>query len=439
MKKAYLTTLGCKVNQFETAAFKNQLETSGIQVSSELEAADLIIVNTCTVTAKAGAESRREVKKMLRRNSRATVVVTGCHAQLAFNELKQLGDVDPDRLIVADNDTKGSLISDIVDGRQEMLERKADYPEKQQPIAGLQVDRFEGRTRAYLRVQDGCDSFCSYCIVPYARGRSRSLPIDEVISQTAAYEQGGHREIVVTGIHVGRYGLDLSENCHIAELLHRLSSRFPSVRFRLSSIEPLEIDDRLLSIMAGAENVMPHLHIPLQSGDDSVLAKMNRRYTGRQFKDVVEKCCAMLPDAAIGFDVMVGFPGETEEMFENTRTLIDSLDCSYLHVFPYSRRPGTAAADFAGQIETSVRQQRADILRRLSDKKNRAFYQRFINAKRMVLLENTNTSTASATHISGYTDNYIPVVVERPTPVPTEPVMVELIELTGNAMRGTII
>jgi len=439
MKKAYLTTLGCKVNQFETAAFKNQLETSGIQVSSELEAADLIIVNTCTVTAKAGAESRREVKKMLRRNSRATVVVTGCHAQLAFNELKQLGDVDPDRLIVADNDTKGSLISDIVDGRQEMLEQKTAYADKQQPIAGLQVDRFEGRTRAYLRVQDGCDSFCSYCIVPYARGRSRSLPIDEVISQTAAYEQGGHREIVVTGIHVGRYGLDLSGNCHIAELLHRLSSRFPSVRFRLSSIEPLEIDDRLLNIMAEAENVMPHLHIPLQSGDDSVLAKMNRRYTGRQFKDVVEKCCAMLPDAAIGFDVMVGFPGETEEMFENTRTLIDFLDCTYLHVFPYSRRPGTAAADFAGQIDTSVRQQRAERLRRLSDKKSRAFYQRFINAKRMVLLENTNTSTASATHISGYTDNYIPVVVERPTPVPTEPVMVELLELTGKAMRAAII
>lgn len=439
MKKAYLTTLGCKVNQFETAAFRNQLETSGVQVSSELESADLIIVNTCTVTAKAGAESRREVKKMLRRNSRATVVVTGCHAQLASAELKQLGDVDPGRLIVADNDAKGSLISDLVDGRQHIFEHRHDGAEKKQQIAPLQVDRFEARTRAYLRVQDGCDSFCSYCIVPYARGRSRSLPINEVISQTAAYERGGHREIVVTGIHVGRYGLDLSENCHIAELLHILSSRFPSIRFRLSSIEPLEIDHQLLTIMADAENVMPHLHIPLQSGDDSVLAKMNRSYTGRQFKDVVERCCAMLPDAAIGFDVMVGFPGESEDMFENTRALIDSLGAAYLHVFPYSRRPGTAAADFEGQIDTSVKQHRADILRRLSDNKSRAFYQRFIHAKRMVLLEDKSASTASANHVSGYTDNYIPVVVERPTPVPAEPVMVELIEITGKAMRGTII
>lgn len=439
MRKAYLTTLGCKVNQFETAAFRNQLESIGIQVSSELESADLIIVNTCTVTAKAGAESRREVKKMLRKNRRATVVVTGCHAQLASEELRQLGIGDHGRLIVAGNEAKGSLIGGIIDGRVELLEHRLKSADKEEQISALQVGRFENRTRAYLRVQDGCDSFCSYCIVPYARGRSRSLPVAEVIDQTAAYEKAGHREIVVTGIHVGRYGLDLSENCHIAELLHILASRFSTVRFRLSSIEPLEIDDRLLTVMAASENIMPHLHIPLQSGDDSVLAKMNRRYTSRQFSEVVEKCRTIMPDAAIGFDVMVGFPGETEEMFDNTRALVDSMDGTYLHVFPYSRRPGTAAAAFKQQIDSSTKQRRADILRRLSDKKSRAFYQRFINARRMVLLEKANASDTSPDHVKGFTDNYIPVIVKRPPTLPTGPVMAELIEFSGESVRARIL
>ena len=310
---------------------------------------------------------------------------------------------------------------------------------REQQIAELQVERFEGRTRAYLRVQDGCDSFCSYCIVPYARGRSRSLPVEKVISQVGAYENGGHREIVVTGIHVGRYGQDLSDNCQIAELMHILSIRFPAIRFRLSSIEPQEIDDRLLTIMANADNLMPHLHVPLQSGDDTILTKMNRRYTSTSFRGVVERCRTLLPDAAIGFDVMVGFPGETEEMFENTRALIDSVDCSYLHVFPYSRRPGTPAADFDGQIDNATKQQRADILRRLSVKKSRAFYHRFINSNRMVLLESGRTSNTPANHIKGYTDNYIPVHVKRPSVFPSEPIMVELIELNEDSVRARIV
>lgn len=439
MKKAYLTTLGCKVNQFETAAFKNQLESSGIEVISRLESADLIIVNTCTVTSKAGAESRREVKKMLRRNPLATVVVTGCHAQLARDELHQLDTQDSGRLIIAGNQTKGSLIDDIVHTQPQGLVQKNKDIGREEHIGGLQVERFEGRTRAYLRVQDGCDSFCSYCIVPYARGRSRSLPLEKVLNQVASYDKGGHREIVITGIHVGRYGHDLSGNCHIGELLDILSNRFPTIRFRLSSIEPFEIDHELLATMAKSENLMPHLHIPLQSGDDSILSKMNRRYTSKAFRDVVERCRTQLPDAAIGFDVMVGFPGETEEMFENTRALIDSLDCTYLHVFPYSRRPGTPAADFDGQIDKTTKQQRADTLRRLGDKKSRAFYRRFINAHRMVLLENGSISKTAENHIKGFTDNYIPVLVKRPPILPSEPVLVELVELGADSVRARIV
>jgi len=436
MKKAYLSTLGCKVNQFETAAFKSQLEGRGVIVTADLGEADFIIVNTCTVTAKAGSESRREVRKVLRLNTQARVVVTGCHAQLEHDELSRLPNIDPARLVVAGNDAKDSLVEKLLGTQPPFSPQPVEDIAQVQEIAPLQVDKFDGRTRAYLRVQDGCESFCSYCIVPYARGRSRSLKIAEVEHQVSIYQQAGHREIVVTGIHVGRYGLDLSENCNIATLLDRLCNGFPSIRFRLSSIEPLEISDHLLKLMREADNLMPHLHIPLQSGDNQVLKRMNRRYTREQFKEVVATCRTAVPDAALGFDVMVGFPGETEAMFENSRNLIETLGCTYLHVFPFSKRPGTAAAGFDNQIDTAVKQRRVEILRRLSRKKSRAFYRRFINSRREALLE---TEKPSGNELKGYTDNYIPVITPRPQKLPTEPVAVELMEISDKSVLARIV
>lgn len=436
MKKAYLSTLGCKVNQFETAAFKSQLENSGIGVTSSLKEADFIIINTCTVTAKAGTESRREVRKALRRNPRATVVVTGCHAQLEHEELKRLPDIDTSRLVVAGNEAKEKLIAEMVERRLVIADRPVRAISRIREIAPLQVDKFEGRTRAYLRVQDGCESFCSYCIVPYARGRSRSLPMAEVGRQVSIYEKAGHREIVVTGIHVGRYGADLSEDCNIVTLLERLCANFPGLRFRLSSIEPLEISTDLLHLMATSKNLMPHLHIPLQSGDNTILERMNRRYTREQFRAVVRKCRTILPEAAIGIDVMTGFPGESESMFAHTRELIETTDCTYLHVFPFSRRPGTKAANFDDQIDQATKHRRAEILRRLGREKQQAFYRRFLNCRRIALLETENLSDDS---LKGYTDNYIPVVTTKPELLPIDPVSVELIELEGTSVLARIV
>ena len=436
MKKAYLSTLGCKVNQFETAAFKSQLEQRGIIVTSDLDEADFIIVNTCTVTAKAGSESRREVRKALRRNERAKVVVTGCHAQLEHDELTRLEDIDSTRLMVAGNDVKDRIVANLLTGHPAPAPQPMPEPDTQQQITPLQVDRFEGRTRAYLRVQDGCESFCSYCIVPYARGRSRSLPLAEVDRQVEKYQQAGHREVVVTGIHVGRYGLDLSENCNIVGLLERLCQGFPTIRFRLSSIEPLEISSSLLRLISEADNLMPHLHIPLQSGDDQVLKRMNRRYTREQFREVVDKCRTAVPEAAIGLDVMVGFPGETEAMFENSRELIETIDCTYLHVFPFSKRPGTRAAEFIDQIDAQVKQHRVEILRSLGREKSRAFYHRFINCRREALLE---TEKLSGGTLKGYTDNYIPIMTDIPRQLPREPVTVELTELSGEVVEARIV
>jgi threonylcarbamoyladenosine tRNA methylthiotransferase MtaB len=436
MKKAYLSTLGCKVNQFETAAFKNQLKQRGVEITSDLERADYIIVNTCTVTAKAGGESRREVRKALRRNDKAVVLVTGCHAQLEHDELARLPDIDPGRLIIAGNDAKERIVATLLADGSEAGTQPIREIRQVQHIAPLQVDRFEGRTRAYLRVQDGCESFCSYCIVPYARGPSRSLPLAEVMHQASIYEQAGHREIVVTGIHIGRYGSDLSENCNIVRLLDRLCQEFSTIRFRLSSIEPLEISSELLNLMSQAENLMPHLHIPLQSGDNEVLERMNRRYTREQFSAVIDRCRTAVPEAAIGLDIMVGFPGETDSMFEHSRALIDSTDCTYLHVFPFSKRPGTRAAGFDDQIATAVKQNRVEILRRLGREKSRAFYRRFINSRRVALLE---TEKLSGDRLKGYTDNYIPVVTPRPGMCPTTPVVVELIKLSAESVEARLV
>jgi len=436
MKKAYLSTLGCKVNQFESAAFKSQLERQGVKITADLERADYIIVNTCTVTAKAGGESRREVRKALRRNDQAVVLVTGCHAQLEYDELLHLPNIDTSRLVIAGNEAKEHIIADLLAHGLEIDSRPSREIPQVQHIAPLQVERFEGRTRAYLRVQDGCESFCSYCIVPYARGRSRSLPLAEVVRQAAIYAQAGHREIVVAGIHVGRYGADLSENCNIVGLLDTLCQEFSSIRFRLSSIEPLEIGTELLNLMTHADNLMPHLHIPLQSGDDEILKRMNRRYTRDQFKEVVDTCRAAVPDAAIGLDVMVGFPGETDSMFEQSRELIDSIDCTYLHVFPFSKRPGTRAAEFDGQVTADVAHRRVEILRAAGRNKSRAFYRRHINSKRVALLETENLSGDT---LKGYTDNYIPVVTKLPKVLPTAPVVVELIELLKDSVEARLV
>lgn len=435
MKKAYLSTLGCKVNQFETAAFKTDLELRGLIVTKDIDEAELIIINTCTVTEKAGKESRREIARAARRNPDAEIVVTGCHAELAADELRTTFAIDEHRLRIVRNEAKEQLVESIL-GPDSAAGRVPRYVSKTaNSINRLSVSRFFGRTRAYLRVQDGCESFCSYCIVPYARGKSRSLPIAEVLEQASRYVDAGHREIVVTGIHVGHYGLDLSEGHDIVSLMASLCSGFSETRFRLSSIEPLEINDQLLGLMAGSDNFMPHLHIPLQSGDDLVLSRMNRRYRVEEFISIVTRCRTRLPDAALGLDVLVGFPGESEAQFNNTKALLESIDLSYLHVFPYSRRPGTRAAAFEDQVTKSVKQKRVEQLLHLSDEKKKTFYSRFVGSRRSALLENEKPSGRG---LRGFTDNYIPIQVAYDGPKPAGAVVVELDRLTGSVVQAHI-
>ncbi len=405
-----VTTLGCKVNQYESASFQSCFEAEGYRVTSCDAPADIYVINTCAVTAKAAAQSRQLIRRTQRTNPRARILVTGCYAQIAPQKIRE---ISPSTITIVGNANKHQIVAAAAapaDDLQPVLQNRVvayfnDISE-QNEISHLPVKRFPGRTRAYLKVQDGCNNFCSYCIVPYARGRSRSLAEDEVLGQARHYANEGHREIVVTGIHVGHYGLDLQPRSTLLDLLQKLSSTAPEIRYRISSLEPTEINRELIEFMALTENVMDHLHIPLQSGSNAILKKMNRRYTAEQFMEKVFRCKELLPEAAIGVDVLVGFPGETEEDFLLTNELLKKLPVTYLHVFPYSRRPGTPAAKMEHQVARQIKEERVAVLRKLDHIKRTAFYKSRIGAVHPVLVEAEKTAAGPA---RGFTDNYIPV------------------------------
>ena len=403
MKKIVITTLGCKVNQYESAAFQTGFEAAGCVMAQAREAADIVVINTCAVTAKAGTQSRQTVRQLMRRYPDAKLVITGCYAQLAAQELVEM--VNKPVCIVGNGNKDRLVQAALCDTPCDLTMLMGRISQKKE-ICRLPVRHFGNRTRACLRVQDGCHNFCTYCIVPYTRGPSRSLPLEEVLAQAAVFAAEGHKEMVVTGIHVGQYGKDLQEGTDCVALMRSLCLAYPDIRFRLSSIEPMEISKELLTLMAGQKNFMPHLHIPLQSGDDSILARMNRGYTTKEFRETFALCRKMLPDAAIGIDILVGFPGETDQHFANTCALLQELDCTYLHVFPYSQRPGTLAATFGEQVPQAVKDERVARLRQLDGEKKEQFYQRYLGATRSVLVEYKRDSDGN---LKGFTDNYIPV------------------------------
>jgi len=400
-KKVAVVTLGCKVNQFESAALETGIVARGGELVKAGTPADVYVINSCAVTAKAAAESRRVVRRLARTNPEARIVVTGCYAQVAIDDIFDLVDQP---LCIVGNGFKHMLAEVAMSDQHCDLEMYMGDIAAVREVAPLMADSFPGRTRAYLKIQDGCNSFCSYCIVPYARGRSRSVPPGEVEKQAAIFAEKGFIELVVTGIHAGLYGRDLNPASDLESLLVRLLDRFPELRFRISSLEPTEISQGIIDLVADRPGLRPHFHIPLQSGDDGILTRMNRKYRADLFREKVEEIRRKIPDAAIGVDVLVGFPDEDEAAFSNTRQLIESLPVTYLHVFPYSKRPGTPAAKMAGQVKKKVKEERVAIMRELDHKKRTRFYSAATGEVREVIAERWKEG-----RLRGFTDNYIPV------------------------------
>lgn len=401
-----ITTLGCKVNQYESDAIAQQLKDSGCDSVHYKEKADLCIINTCTVTQKASMQSRQAVRQAIRSNPGARIIVTGCYAQTEPDEINKIDGIHhiighADKLKIPDialSKEKGPYPTLI---RQNIL---SEHDFKQIPVTV-----FGNRTRPFLKIQDGCDTFCTYCIVPYARGRSRSMPLENVLENIKQLKQAGYHEVVLTGVHLGAYGLDLSPKAGLTGLLDRIQELKPIGRVRLSSIEPHELTDDIIQLVAKTESFCHHFHIPLQSGDDLILKKMHRPYTRSLFKNQIIKINELLPDAAIGVDTLIGFPGETEKAFENTYSLIDELPVTYLHVFPFSARKGTPASRYPQQIDSNTIKVRCEKMRSLGNAKKRNFYKKFTGKKVKILIEGKRDRSTGL--LKGLTSNYIPVHV----------------------------
>ena len=433
MHRVQIITLGCKVNQFESASFRTGFERVGWSTGGE-GPVDLVVINTCAVTAKAGAQSRQAIRQALRHSPEARLIVTGCYAEAAAATIADMPELADRSFTIVGNSDKHLLVQTALqDG--DLPERLMGDIMAATEITRLPVGRFGARTRAFLRVQDGCDSYCSYCIVPFTRGPSRSLPADEVVRQAAIFAAAGHKEIVVTGIHLGYYGRDLVGGPPLPGLLDRLSAALPEIRFRISSLEPIEIDERLLELVAARPNLMPHLHIPLQSGDDEILGWMNRRYSVARFAEVIALCRRHLPDAAIGIDVLAGFPGETEAHFARTRNFLEGVDWTYLHVFPYSDRPGTKAAAFPGKVGKQEKSRRVAALMALGERKKLAFYRRQLGRRLPVLVETQRTGDGL---LRGFTDNYVPVVFAGEDALMDTIVTIELQHLENTNVQGEV-
>ncbi|MDD5758600.1 MAG: tRNA (N(6)-L-threonylcarbamoyladenosine(37)-C(2))-methylthiotransferase MtaB [Desulfobulbaceae bacterium] len=432
-KTVAITTLGCKVNQYESASFASGFEAQGLDVVPFGGPADIYVINSCAVTAKAGAQSRQLIRRALRANPGARVVVTGCYAQVATQEVLDLAEQP---VCLVGNENKHLLVEIALSRKMCDMEIFLGDISTKKEICDLPVQRFPGRTRCYLKIQDGCNNFCSYCIVPYARGRVRSLPPEQVKAQVATFVCEGYRELVLTGIHVGMYGQDLSPSTSLLELVRELSANDNGLRYRISSLEPGEVSTELLALMVASPQFMPHFHLPLQSGSPSVLQRMKRKYTVEQFVQAVEEILAAMPDAAIGLDVLTGFPGETEEEFEETLRLLESLRISYLHVFPYSKRPGTPAATMANQVPASVKEERRSLLTALGQQKRHSFYSRQIGTAQKVLTEGSKNQFNL---MKGFTENYVPVFFDAPANLANTIVSVMIERVEGASVFGRMI
>lgn len=425
-----ITTLGCKVNQYESASFSSRFAEHGVTEVPIGEKADIYVINSCAVTAKAGAQSRQLIRRALRANPKARIVVTGCYAQIAAQEVLDLADSP---ICLVGNENKHLLVDIALAQKMCDLEIYLGDISLKKEICDLPVERFPGRTRCYLKIQDGCNNFCSYCIVPLARGRVRSLVPDRVMEQVAVFAREGYRELVLTGIHVGMYGQDLQPKGSLLTLVERLAKETQGMRYRISSLEPGELSRELLELMAGSSQFMPHFHLPLQSGSPVILSRMNRKYSVDEFVQVVEMIISAMPQAAIGLDVLTGFPGEGEAEFEQTLHLLERLPISYLHVFPYSKRPGTPAATMPDHVPSHIKEQRAAQLTSLGQEKRRLFYDRQVGTRQRVLVEGRQNSYKM---MKGFSENYVPVHFSGPASLENEIVDVIIEEVKGLDVFG---
>lgn len=435
MKKLAINTLGCRTNQLESSIIIDDFRANGWEIVKFTDLADIYIINTCTVTGKSDTNSRYFIRQAKRTNPAAKIIVTGCYAQTSAEELSQMKEVDlivgnTDKTSIYDlissnllnNSGNKILVTDI------MQEKEFNYKK---------VLSAPTRTRANIKIQDGCNFRCSYCIVPYARGKSRSNLLDNVINQVKQITENGYKELVISGIHLGQWGLDLTPKDSLANLIKEIEKVEGLKRFRISSIDPMEFSDDLIDTLINSKKFCRHLHISLQSGNDEILKQMKRRYSVEYYTNLIHKLTQSIPNLAIGSDIIVGFPGETEEQFDITCQNLKNLPISYIHVFSYSRRKGTPADKMPGQVQDHIKKNRNTILNKLASEKNLEFRKTQIGRETEILVELSRDKKTGL--LKGMTDNFISVLIEGDDSYMNNLVKISITEATQEHTLGKII
>lgn len=441
-KKAVYYTLGCKLNFAETSTVGAELKARGVRTARKGEIADICVVNTCSVTEVADSKCRQAIHRLVRNHPGAIVVVTGCYAQLKPEQVSAMEGVD---LVLGSNE-KGQIVDAILERMQMMPEERKLAAHEHRTVRTADIRNFMpscscgDRTRYFLKVQDGCDYYCTYCTIPFARGRSRNGSIELLVSQAREAAMAGAKEIVITGVNIGDFGKTTGES--FLDLLKALDAVEGIDRYRISSIEPNLLTDEVLQFCAKSRAFMPHFHIPLQSGSDEVLRLMRRKYDTALFRSKVERVLELMPDAFIGVDTIVGTRGETEELFQEAYDYMASLPVAQYHVFPYSERPGTKALEIPHKVRPEEKKERSQKILDLSERITHDFYNRYIGKVRPVLLEHSKSKRT----MHGFTDNYIRVEITLPDGTSSDMVDNTIVDVRlgewnedGTALRGTMV
>ncbi|MCJ8011434.1 tRNA (N(6)-L-threonylcarbamoyladenosine(37)-C(2))-methylthiotransferase MtaB [Paenibacillus sp. KQZ6P-2] len=428
-------TLGCKVNFYDTEAIWQLFKKEGYEQVDFEQTADVYLINTCTVTNTGDKKSRQIIRRAVRRNPEAIIAVTGCYAQTSPAEIMDIPGVD---LVIGNQD------------RDKIIPFVNEIREKREPINAVRnimknrvfeemdVPDFADRTRAFLKIQDGCNNFCTFCIIPWSRGLSRSRDPKSIVTQAHQLVEAGYKEIVLTGIHTGGYGDDL-ENYRLSDLLWDLDKVDGLERIRISSIEASQIDEKMLDVLNRSSKMCRHLHIPLQAGDDTVLKRMRRKYTTEEFYSKMQLIRQAMPDVGITTDVIVGFPGETDEMFRNGYELMKAINFSEMHVFPYSQRNGTPASRMQDQIDEEIKHARVRELISLSEQMQLAYAEKFVGQVLDVIPEGTSKGTHGPGKMHGFSDNYLQLIFEGSEDLQGQLCRVKLTKAGVNECEGQLV
>lgn len=409
MKKVAFYTLGCKVNQYETEAMLEMFEKKGYEGVDSEEYADVYVINTCTVTHMSDRKSRQYIRRVKKKNPNAIIAVVGCYSQVSPEEILEIDDVN---LVMGTNDRR-TIVEKVESIDCNTKLSTVDDIMKVKEFEEIEISQTNGKTRAFIKVQDGCDRFCTYCIIPYARGRIRSRDLNSIIDEVSNLANMGYREVVLTGIHVASYGKDLKDGSSLLTIIKAVAQIDGIERIRLSSVEPVLFTEEFVDEIKKIDKLVPHYHLSLQSGCDATLKRMNRRYTAEEYKEIVDILRKNIENVAITTDVIVGFPGETNEEFSETLEFLKEIKLMHTHVFKYSPRKGTPAASMENQVDPQMKNLRSSTLLALSTKNFKEFAKDYIGKTMRVLFEEKNNEG----YYEGLTDNYMRIKVKSDTDI----------------------